>query len=51
MAKVKYLNKKQKKFIMKVRKVKMKLHEQMNKHGPFSKNAKMKCFVVSLAET
>lgn len=30
------------------RKVKMKLHQQMNKHGPFSKKTKMKCFVVSL---
>jgi len=35
------------------RKVKMKLHQQRkrNKHGPFNKKAKMKCFVVSLGET
>lgn len=35
------------------RKVKMKRHQRRkrNKHGPFNKKAKMKCFVVSLAET
>lgn len=35
------------------RKVKMKLHQQRkrNKHGPFNKKAKMKCFVVSIADT
>jgi len=37
----------------KARKVKLKLHQQRkkNKHGAFNKKAKMKCFVVSLAET
>jgi len=51
-ANVKYIRKEQlKQLIRKVRKVKMKLHQQMNKHGPFSKKAKMKCFVVSLVET
>lgn len=33
------------------RKVKMKLHQQMNKHGPFNKKTKMKCFIVCLVET
>jgi len=32
-------------------KVKMNLHQQTNKHGPFGKKTKMKCFVVSLTET
>lgn len=53
---VKYVSKEQRNFIRKIRKlkkVKMKLHQQWkrNKHGPFNKKAKMKCFVVSLAET
>lgn len=48
---VKYVSKEQRKFIRKAIKVKMKLHQQMNKHGPFRKKAKMKCFVVSLVET
>jgi len=49
----KYINKEQRNFIRKPRKVKMKLHQQRkrNKHGPFSKKVKMKCFVVSLVET
>lgn len=47
----KYLSKEKKKFIRKVRKVEMKLHQQMNKHRPFSNQEKMKCFVVTLAET
>jgi len=49
----KYVSKEQRNFIRKPRKVKMKLHQQTkrNKHGPFNKKAKMKCFVVSLAKT
>lgn len=48
----KYVSKEQRNFIRKSRKVKVKLHQQKkkNKHGPFSKKSKMKCFVVSLSE-
>lgn len=48
---VKYLRKEKKELITKARQVKMKLHHQMNKHGPFSKKEKKKRYVVSLAET
>jgi len=50
---VKYVSKEQRKLIRKAIKVKMKLHQQRkrDKYGPFSKKAKMKCFVVSLVET
>lgn len=51
-ANVKYIRKEQlKEIIRKVIKVKMKLHQQMKKHGPFSKKSKMKYIVVRLAET
>ena len=52
-ADVKYIRKEQRNFIRKPKKVKMKLHQQRkrNKHGPFNKKAKMKCVVVSLADT
>ena len=47
----KVANKGQRNSFRKARKVKMTLHQQMNKHGPFHKKAKMKCFIVSLAKT